>query len=134
MAAPRAQTCHSALTSSPVASVMTCRHLTPIRLSIQVPKHISSGYGTSRKQNRYTKAMKRRIDRNFRKDLHGVCQRYSLRHPFKAMSCEALANIYYGAVRLFANQPHHRRDKPNVSCKGNQKAETLTRNRSNLIL
>lgn len=57
------------------------------------------GYNNYRDQARFTKAAKASIDTNFRDDLKFQCDSES----FESI-CDALADVYYNAVRLFGGQ------------------------------
>ncbi|KAK7221566.1 hypothetical protein V2G26_009569 [Clonostachys chloroleuca] len=55
------------------------------------------GYNNYRAQTRLTVSTKKKIDDNFKKDLYYQCSSVSLR-----WLCEALADVYYAFVRVFA--------------------------------
>ncbi|KAK4117908.1 hypothetical protein N656DRAFT_774132 [Canariomyces notabilis] len=57
------------------------------------------GYRNYKAQNRFTDAGKLRIDNNFRIDLYYQCAGSSVRGV-----CEALAEVYYAAVRAFGGE------------------------------
>ncbi|KAG6026485.1 hypothetical protein E4U19_002574 [Claviceps sp. Clav32 group G5] len=61
------------------------------------------GYNNYRPQHRFTKENKKRIDDNFKDDLH-----YQCRGVRGAWACRALANVYYFAVRSFGGQDARR--------------------------
>ncbi|KND91867.1 hypothetical protein TOPH_03264 [Tolypocladium ophioglossoides CBS 100239] len=54
------------------------------------------GYQNFRIQKRFTKAAKAKIDTNFKNDLYFQCGQVSAKK-----ACEALADVYYAAVRRF---------------------------------
>ncbi|VUC20460.1 unnamed protein product [Clonostachys rosea] len=55
------------------------------------------GYNNYRAQSRLTVSTKKKIDDNFKTDLYYQCSSVSLR-----WLCEALADVYYAFVRVFA--------------------------------
>ncbi|KKY36548.1 putative phospholipase a2 [Diaporthe ampelina] len=57
------------------------------------------GYTNYRAQSRFTKAAKASIDTNFQEDLKFQCESES----FESI-CDALADVYYTAVKLFGGQ------------------------------
>ncbi|KAG8163180.1 hypothetical protein KVR01_007658 [Diaporthe batatas] len=57
------------------------------------------GYQNYRAQSRFTKAAKAAIDTNFQDDLKYQCESESLESI-----CDALANVYYAAVKAFGGQ------------------------------
>ncbi|KAI3390577.1 hypothetical protein diail_9188 [Diaporthe ilicicola] len=57
------------------------------------------GYNNYREQGRFTKTAKAAIDSNFLKDLKYQCESETLE-----LICDALANVYYTAVKLFGGQ------------------------------
>ncbi|KAG6105812.1 hypothetical protein E4U14_004919 [Claviceps sp. LM454 group G7] len=64
------------------------------------------GYNNFRPQHRFTKENKKRIDDNFKDDLHYQCRGVS-----GAWACRALANAYYFAVRAFGGTDARRQVK-----------------------
>ncbi|KAL1959759.1 hypothetical protein VTO42DRAFT_1345 [Malbranchea cinnamomea] len=54
------------------------------------------GYRNSKKQNRFTEDLRKRIDDNFKEDLYYQCAQYGDNED----DCRIFANIYYTAVRL----------------------------------
>ncbi|KAA8647964.1 hypothetical protein EYZ11_005669 [Aspergillus tanneri] len=62
------------------------------------------GYRNTKKQKRFTKAMKKRIDDNFKKDLYKYCSQFSGWSSWKGVECRRLADIYYAAVRKFGKR------------------------------
>ncbi|KAG5987371.1 hypothetical protein E4U52_007663 [Claviceps spartinae] len=64
------------------------------------------GYNNYRPQQRFTKENKKRIDDNFKDDLHYQCRGVS-----GAWACRALANVYYFAVRAFGGTDARRQVK-----------------------
>ncbi|KAJ6445265.1 phospholipase A2 [Purpureocillium lavendulum] len=63
------------------------------------------GYQNYRKQSRFTKDAKARIDSNFKKDLYYQCQGVGAKG-----ACEALADVYYEAVRKFGGGDASKRE------------------------
>ncbi|KAG9251335.1 phospholipase A2 [Emericellopsis atlantica] len=57
------------------------------------------GYRNYKAQSRFTDANKLRIDDNFKSDLYGQCAGEGAQG-----ACEALANVYYQAVRWFGRE------------------------------
>ncbi|KAK2610278.1 hypothetical protein N8I77_003726 [Diaporthe amygdali] len=57
------------------------------------------GYTNYREQSRFTKAAKASIDTNFKADLKFQCESETLESI-----CDALADVYYTAVKLFGGQ------------------------------
>jgi hypothetical protein len=57
------------------------------------------GYRNFKKQARFTKANKARIDSNFKKDMVNQCQVENFRE-----ACEATATVYYEAVKAFGKK------------------------------
>ena len=53
------------------------------------------GYNNYRKQKRFTKPNKDKIDSNFKKDLYGICGKFS---RIKKGACDKVADIYHAAV------------------------------------
>ncbi|KAK4095879.1 secretory phospholipase A2 [Parathielavia hyrcaniae] len=64
------------------------------------------GYRNYKNQNRFTTAGKLRIDNNFKTDLYNQCRSVSVRGV-----CEALAEVYYAAVRAFGGSTQGKRDE-----------------------
>ncbi|KAF7597171.1 hypothetical protein BBP40_009510 [Aspergillus hancockii] len=62
------------------------------------------GYRNTKKQKRFTKAMKKRIDDNFKKDLYKYCSQFSGWSSWKGVECRRLADIYHAAVRKFGKR------------------------------
>ena len=62
------------------------------------------GYRNTKKQKRFTKAMKKRIDGNFKKDLYKYCSRFSGWSSWKGVECRRIADTYYAAVRKFGKR------------------------------
>jgi len=54
------------------------------------------GYRNFKKQNRFTKANRLRIDNKFKSDLYNECNRYGI---IREAICKRLADTYYVAVR-----------------------------------
>ncbi|KAK3901531.1 prokaryotic phospholipase A2-domain-containing protein [Staphylotrichum tortipilum] len=63
------------------------------------------GYRNYKKQNRFTDAGKASIDSNFKTDLYYQCRNVGARGV-----CEALADVYYAAVRAFGGSSQGKRD------------------------
>ncbi|KAI9155087.1 prokaryotic phospholipase A2-domain-containing protein [Paramyrothecium foliicola] len=59
------------------------------------------GYRNTKKQKRFTSAMKKRIDDNFKKDLYAHC---ATKKGLKGTYCRRLADVYYKAVRKFGKR------------------------------
>ncbi|KAJ6780330.1 hypothetical protein PWT90_05327 [Aphanocladium album] len=68
------------------------------------------GYRNTKKQKRFTKAMKKRVDDNFKKDLYHYCARFSGLSSWKGVECRRLADTYVYFVRK-----HGKRDESNVA-------------------
>jgi hypothetical protein len=62
------------------------------------------GYRNYKAQNRFTDAGKLRVDDNFKSDLYYQCRNSSVRGV-----CEALADVYYAAVRAFGGSTQGKR-------------------------
>jgi hypothetical protein len=55
------------------------------------------GYRNSKKQKRFTEALRKKIDDQFKKDLYGLCDKA----PKGAVKgCKTLADTYYAGVRI----------------------------------
>ncbi|KAK4035180.1 prokaryotic phospholipase A2-domain-containing protein [Parachaetomium inaequale] len=63
------------------------------------------GYRNYKAQNRFTDAGKLKVDNNFKKDLYYQCSSVSAKGV-----CEALADVYYAAVRAFGGSTQEKRD------------------------
>ncbi|KAF5865966.1 hypothetical protein ETB97_001544 [Aspergillus alliaceus] len=72
------------------------------------------GYRNTKKQKRFTKAMKKRIDDNFKKDLYKYCSQFSGWSSWKGVECRRLADIYYAAVRKFGKRDEELEFDPEV--------------------
>ncbi|KAK3372742.1 prokaryotic phospholipase A2-domain-containing protein [Podospora didyma] len=64
------------------------------------------GYQNYRLQNRFTKAAKAKIDTNFKADLYYQCKSVTLTGV-----CNALADVYYAAVKAFGGGDATKRDE-----------------------
>jgi len=64
------------------------------------------GYRNYKAQSRFTSAGKLNIDNNFKKDLYYQCSSTSVKSV-----CEALADVYYAAVRAFGGSTQGKRDE-----------------------
>jgi hypothetical protein len=64
------------------------------------------GYRNYKAQNRFTDAGKLNVDNNFKKDLYFQCSSVSVKGV-----CEALADVYYAAVRAFGGSTQEKRDE-----------------------
>ncbi|GJN72528.1 hypothetical protein PLICBS_006601 [Purpureocillium lilacinum] len=64
------------------------------------------GYQNYRAQARFTKAAKAKIDLNFKTDLYYQCQGVSAKG-----ACQALADVYYEAVRRFGGGDATKREE-----------------------
>ena len=62
------------------------------------------GYRNTKAQKRFTKAMKKRIDDNFKSDLYKYCSRFSGLSSWKGVECRRLADTYHAAVRKFGKR------------------------------
>lgn len=62
------------------------------------------GYRNTKAQKRFTSAMKKQIDDNFKKDLYKYCSQFSGWSSWKGVECRRLADIYYAAVRKFGKR------------------------------
>lgn len=62
------------------------------------------GYRNTKKQKRFTKAMKKRIDDNFKHDLYNYCSQFSGWSSWKGVECRRIADTYYFAVRQFGKR------------------------------
>lgn len=62
------------------------------------------GYRNTKKQKRFTKAMKKRIDDNFKKDLYKYCSQFSGWSSWKGVECRRIADTYHAAVRKFGKR------------------------------
>ncbi|KAJ6437108.1 Mechanosensitive ion channel protein Msy2 [Purpureocillium lavendulum] len=62
------------------------------------------GYRNTKAQKRFTKAMKSRIDDNFKKDLYKYCSQFSGWKSWKGVECRRIADVYYAAVRRFGKR------------------------------
>lgn len=57
------------------------------------------GYRNTKSQRRFTTAMKKRIDDNFKNDLYKYCSQFSGWVSWKGVECRRYADIYVAAVR-----------------------------------
>ncbi|KAM0274975.1 hypothetical protein ACHAQH_007705, partial [Verticillium albo-atrum] len=62
------------------------------------------GYRNTKKQKRFTSAMKKRIDDQFKKDLYKYCSGFKGLLAFQGVRCRRFADIYYIAVRKFGRR------------------------------
>ncbi|KAK2599027.1 hypothetical protein QQS21_005493 [Conoideocrella luteorostrata] len=62
------------------------------------------GYRNTKAQKRFTKAMKKRVDDNFKKDLYKYCSQFSGIWSFKGVECRRYADIYVAFVRKFGKR------------------------------
>lgn len=62
------------------------------------------GYRNTKKQKRFTKAMKKRVDDNFKKDLYKYCSKFSGLSSWKGVECRRIADTYVAAVRKFGKR------------------------------
>lgn len=62
------------------------------------------GYRNTKKQKRFTKAMKKKIDNNFKKDLYHYCAQFSGLSSWKGVECRRLADVYVAAVRKYGKR------------------------------
>lgn len=62
------------------------------------------GYRNTKAQKRFTKAMKKKVDDNFKKDLYKYCARFSGLSSWKGVECRRLADIYVAFVRKYGKR------------------------------
>ncbi|KAM0326246.1 hypothetical protein ACHAQA_006843 [Verticillium albo-atrum] len=62
------------------------------------------GYRNTKAQRRFTKAMKKRIDDQFKKDLYKYCSGFKGLLALRGVKCRRYADIYYVAVRKFGRR------------------------------
>lgn len=62
------------------------------------------GYRNTKAQKRFTKAMKKRVDDNFKKDLYKYCSQFSGIWSFKGVECRRIADVYVAFVRKFGKR------------------------------
>ncbi|OBT65044.1 hypothetical protein VE03_05189 [Pseudogymnoascus sp. 23342-1-I1] len=62
------------------------------------------GYRNTKSQKRFTKAMKKKIDDNFKADLYRYCARFSGLSSWKGVECRRLADVYVAFVRKFGKR------------------------------
>ncbi|KJZ68493.1 hypothetical protein HIM_12112 [Hirsutella minnesotensis 3608] len=62
------------------------------------------GYRNTKAQKRFTPAMKKRIDDNFKKDMYQYCARFSGLNSWRGVACRRVADTYYAAVRRFGKR------------------------------
>ncbi|KFX88789.1 hypothetical protein V495_05155 [Pseudogymnoascus sp. VKM F-4514 (FW-929)] len=62
------------------------------------------GYRNTKAQKRFTKAMKKKIDDNFKKDLYHYCAQFSGWSSWKGVECRRLADIYVAFVRKYGKR------------------------------
>lgn len=62
------------------------------------------GYRNTKAQKRFTKAMKDRIDGQFKKDLYSYCSQFSGWSSWKGVKCRRIADVYVAAVRKFGKR------------------------------
>jgi hypothetical protein len=61
------------------------------------------GYHNLKRQSRFTRELRERIDVGFREDLHGYCSQFSGWRFLKRIACYSLADFYYVCARVFGN-------------------------------
>lgn len=61
------------------------------------------GYHNLKKQKRFTREMRRKIDTGLREDLYGYCSQFCGRNFWKGIACRFVADAYYVAARVFGN-------------------------------
>ncbi|KAJ4077365.1 hypothetical protein NW760_015066 [Fusarium oxysporum] len=64
------------------------------------------GYRNTKSQRRFTQAMKKRIDDNFKKDLYKYCAQFSGWNSWKGVECRRYADIYVVFVRQFGKREY----------------------------
>lgn len=57
------------------------------------------GYRNTKAQKRFTKAMKKKVDDNFKKDLYKYCSQFSGLSSWKGVECRRIADTYVYFVR-----------------------------------
>lgn len=62
------------------------------------------GYRNTKAQKRFTKAMKAKIDTNFKNDLYHYCAQFSGWSSWKGVECRRLADIYVAFVRKYGKR------------------------------
>jgi hypothetical protein len=62
------------------------------------------GYRNTKAQSRFTKAMKDRVDDNFKNDLYRYCSGFSGLSSWKGVECRRIADIYVAFVRQFGKR------------------------------
>jgi hypothetical protein len=62
------------------------------------------GYRNTKSQKRFTQAMKKRIDDNFKQDLYKYCAQFSGWSSWKGVECRRYADIYVAAVRALGKR------------------------------
>lgn len=62
------------------------------------------GYRNTKAQKRFTKAMKKKVDDNFKKDLYKYCARFSGFSSWKGVECRRLADVYVAFVRKYGKR------------------------------
>ncbi|KFY22457.1 hypothetical protein V491_02801 [Pseudogymnoascus sp. VKM F-3775] len=62
------------------------------------------GYRNTKAQKRFTKAMKAKIDTNFKNDLYHYCARFSGWSSWKGVECRRLADVYVAFVRKYGKR------------------------------
>ncbi|OAA69506.1 Phospholipase A2 [Cordyceps fumosorosea ARSEF 2679] len=92
------------------------------------------GYRNTKSQGRFTKAMKTRVDDNFKKDLYNYCAQFSGLASLKGVECRRIADTYVFFVRKFG-----KRDVPIESAEEEQAAaaaaadEGFTKNEGSVL-
>ncbi|POR31809.1 Uncharacterized protein TPAR_07975 [Tolypocladium paradoxum] len=62
------------------------------------------GYRNTKAQQRFTAAMKQRVDDNFKRDLYNYCAQFSGIWSFQGVECRRIADIYVAFVRTFGKR------------------------------
>lgn len=62
------------------------------------------GYRNTKAQKRFTKAMKKKVDDNFKKDLYNYCNGFSGIWSYNGVICRRYADIYVAFVRKYGKR------------------------------
>ncbi|KAK3177386.1 hypothetical protein K4F52_009824 [Lecanicillium sp. MT-2017a] len=69
------------------------------------------GYRNTKKQKRFTKAMKKKVDNQFKKDLYKYCSQFSGIWSYKGVQCRRTADVYVAAVRKFGKRENEQEER-----------------------
>jgi hypothetical protein len=64
------------------------------------------GYRNTKSQKRFTQAMKKRIDDNFKQDLYKYCAQFSGWNSWKGVQCRRYADTYVAFVRKLGKREY----------------------------